>query len=193
MNLALLICCAVIMAVVLVVALALALFMRTHSRPSSDPLPTPSVSKPKTNGHHLGILVIVALVACVIGAVLHRQSNQTPNATRPAAPIQERWEFQWMLPAGQFDRGLNSDTFQAEITRNEPDVLWFTTPYSYEGGMEVTHYYLKRNGDQFQGSWSQDRPSDSGNLYLKKAGDFLWVGQMVDRAGHSAAVTLKKK
>lgn len=193
MNLTLFISSAVIMAIVFIIMVALALFLRTSVRPSPASLPTSSVTKSNTIGHKVGIPVIVLLVACVLGAVLVRKSNQTPNPTRPTAPIQERWEFQWILPAGQLDRGLNSDILQAEITRNEPDMLWFTTPYRYQGGMEVTRYYLKRNGDQFQGSWSQDRPSDGGSLYLKKAGDFLWVGQMVDRSGRSSAVTLKKK
>ena len=165
--------------------------------PGATPATTP---QPKSYGCGAGIVIAVvvgSLTWCLTSS--YEEAKTTARSYRATssgiATVQprEEWVFEWSLPPGRYDRGLNNDSFEARIVKNDSESLWFDTPYNYNGSMEVCRFVLRKNGEQFAGSWSQDNPRDGGSIYLRSISGQRWVGQYIDRTGQSYACTLGRK
>jgi hypothetical protein len=139
-----------------------------------------------SHGLWIAALVLI-LLAMIFGPSVYRSINSSMTGTG------DQWVFSWNLPPGQYDRGLNSDTLEVRIERNDSESLWFDTPYTLNGSTELGHYFLHKSGDQFSGSWSQNQPKDGGSIYLRKVGEYMWVGQCTDRSDRSFSCVLKRK
>lgn len=140
-------------------------------------------------------VVVITLVATIFLTWGFTSLHEQRVASSGIGTVQprEEWVFLWDLPAGQYDRGMNSATFDARITKNDSGSLWFEVVYLSNGNMEVCHFQLNKAGDKYNGSWSQVQPSDGGNVYLKKVGKEIWTGLYTDKANVSFSCTLRRK
>ncbi len=144
-----------------------------------------------------GIIVLVVICVFIWNHIPSKQTSPLPTQTQTtnlgATKAPEEWVFTWSLPPGQADRGLNSNTLEAKIERNDSTSLWFSVLFTYKGKTEISHQYLTKSGDCYKGSWSQNNPIDGGSIYMNKVGEKIWVGQQTDRSGRLFACTLKRK
>ncbi len=140
-------------------------------------------------------LWLVVFIISVIGVwwfTNYHNSDKTSSGIRTTQPNEE-WVFIWSLPPNQYDRGRNSDTLEARIVKNDSESLWFDTLYTYGGSKEVGRNQLNKQGKKLVGSWCQDNPRDGGSIYMDKAGDQMWVGQLTDQTGRTYPCRLQRK
>jgi len=158
-----------------------------------DPIP-----KWKTVGKiFIWVIGLIIFKFIVWSLINFHNDKSTPFTTAkseiPSVQPAEEWVLTWSLPPGEYDRGLNSNTLEVRIIKNDSESLWFDTPYKYRGVTEVSRYLLSKSGDQFAGVWSQEQPKDAGSIYMRKVGNQIWIGQMTDRSGRPCACALKRK
>lgn len=184
------------LSVILLVTAILVLLARKGYGPTRSRREAPADGKRNNLKWVVGTVIVVGLLTWGLTSS-HEQENKAETVARssgiPVVQPKEEWVFLWHLPPGQYDRGRNEETLEVRIVKNDPDALWFETPYENMGTMEVSRFQTSKKGDQFIGTWSQDRPNDGGSIYLNKVGEQMWVGQLTDKSGLSCACTLKRK
>lgn len=159
---------------------------------NSSPEPTPPPSNTR-GGFGWWTLIITAIIVSlltwmVIYLLGQNETKPPPTSNEKVQKTQPREEWSF----SQVESNGRKRTFEVEVTKGEPGVLWFVVQQKCGGEKRnMGGFKLDSNGEGWVGTWVNYLDQDYGEVRLDRADNHVWSGHYTLQDGSRVDCVLK--